>query len=113
VRSVAGALEVHHAVEAGEGGAVALVTVGVELLLGEDIPTVLYRADVRKLRMVPSERHSARGRGAAQWGAASWSGRVIGGVNIPRRRTRPSWPAGECVSICKIAVYGWQVVSGQ
>jgi hypothetical protein len=38
---VAGAREVDHAVEAGEGCAVALVAVAVELLLCEDISTVL------------------------------------------------------------------------
>lgn len=42
--SVAVALEVHHAVQAGEAGAITLVTVRVQLLLGEDIPTVLFAA---------------------------------------------------------------------
>ena len=35
--AVGGASEVHHAVEAGEGSAMALVAVGVEFLLGEDV----------------------------------------------------------------------------
>ena len=38
---VAAAGKVNHAVEAGEGCAVALVAMAVELLLGEDISTVL------------------------------------------------------------------------
>jgi hypothetical protein len=41
VRFVARALEMHHAVKAGEGCAIALIAVPVELLLREDIPTVL------------------------------------------------------------------------
>lgn len=41
---VAGALEVHHAVETGEGGAIALIAMGIKFLLGEDIPTALDAA---------------------------------------------------------------------
>ena len=37
------ALEVDHAVQAGIGGAIALVAVAIELLLSEDIPAVLLR----------------------------------------------------------------------
>lgn len=43
VGSVAGAVKVHHAVEAGVGGGVALVAMGVEFLLGEDISTGLVK----------------------------------------------------------------------
>lgn len=49
MRSVAGAVEVHHAVEAGEGRPIALVSMAVELLLGEDVPTVLFAAVHRQL----------------------------------------------------------------
>ena len=42
--AVAVALKVHHAVQAGERGAIALVAMGIEFLLGEDIPTALHAA---------------------------------------------------------------------
>jgi len=45
VGAIAGALEVHHAVEAGVGGGVALVAVSIELLLGEDVAAVLRAQD--------------------------------------------------------------------
>jgi hypothetical protein len=41
---VAVALEMDHAVEAGEGGAITLIAVAVEFLLGEDVSTVLFAA---------------------------------------------------------------------
>lgn len=41
MRTVLCAVEVDHAVEAGEGGAATLVTMGVELLLRQDIAAVL------------------------------------------------------------------------
>jgi hypothetical protein len=41
---VAVALEVGHAIEAGEGSAITLVAVAVELLLGENVSTVLFAA---------------------------------------------------------------------
>jgi hypothetical protein len=41
--AILGASEVHHAVETGEGGAVAAVAVGIELLLGENIAAGLRR----------------------------------------------------------------------
>jgi hypothetical protein len=41
VGSVAVPLKVHHAVETGERGAIALVAMGIEFLLSEDIPTIL------------------------------------------------------------------------
>lgn len=41
MRSILGALEVHHAVNAGEGCAATLVSMRVELLLGEDVTTGL------------------------------------------------------------------------
>jgi len=42
VRLVAGALEVHHTIEAGERGAVALVAMAIKFLLGEDITAALF-----------------------------------------------------------------------
>lgn len=41
MRAILGAVEVCHAVEAGVGSAAALVAMAVELLLGEDISTLL------------------------------------------------------------------------
>lgn len=40
--SIIGAREVYHAINAGEGGAVATIAVRVKLLLGEDIPARLF-----------------------------------------------------------------------
>lgn len=37
------AFEVDHTVQASIGGAIALVAMAIELLLGEDIPTVLLQ----------------------------------------------------------------------
>jgi hypothetical protein len=41
--AIFGASKVHHAVETGEGGAVAAVAVGIELLLGENVAAGLSR----------------------------------------------------------------------
>lgn len=63
VGSVAGAREVHHAVEAGVGCAIALVPVRVQLLLGEDVTAVLVsRSQLQCL--------SRRARGASR--SARW-----------------------------------------
>lgn len=60
--AVAVALKVHHAVQAGEGGAIALVAMGIEFLLGEDIPTALHAA-VGGQRLSCHRSSSWRGRG--------------------------------------------------
>ena len=43
MRPVRCSLEVYHAVNAGKGRAVTLVAMGIELLLGKDVTTVLER----------------------------------------------------------------------
>lgn len=68
--AVAVALKVHHAVQAGEGGAIALVAMGIEFLLGEDIPTALHAA-VGGQRLSCHRSSSWRGRG----GVASAGGK--------------------------------------
>ena len=74
VSLVAGALKVDHAVQAGVRCAIALVAMAVKLLLGKDIPTVLFAA-VRSQR--PSDDSSA----------AHLQGRVVqsGGWSAARR----------------------------
>ena len=42
--SVAGTFKVHHAVQAGVGGAITLIAVGIEFLLGENISAALHAA---------------------------------------------------------------------
>lgn len=39
--SVAGPVKVHHAVQTGVRGAIALIAMGIEFLLGEDVPAAL------------------------------------------------------------------------
>jgi hypothetical protein len=61
--SVAGALEVDHAVQAGVGCAIALVAVGVQLLLSEDIPTVLLAAVRSQRPLYTVVQRTSRGEG--------------------------------------------------
>lgn len=103
--SVAGPLEMHHAVQAGEGCAVALVAVAIQLLFREDVPTVLFAA-VRSQRPSTVQLQGLRGPiGAAEGGMAP-----RGNINTPRRRTTP-W--SRRVSLCKLAVNSWRGLSGR
>lgn len=51
--AVFGAVEVHHAVDAGKGGAATLVGMRVQLLLGEDVSTVLFKGRAGQLHGIP------------------------------------------------------------
>jgi len=86
VGSVAGALKVDHAVQAGIGRAIALVAMGIKLLLGKDIPTILLAGVRSQWPLYGSSAVHGQGRGSNGGAEGSW-GR--GSVNIPRRRTRP------------------------
>ena len=68
--------EVHHAVEAGKGRAIALVAVAVKLLLCEDVSTVLSRHSQHTMHVYAG----AHGGGEVNMGH---------GAQVPRRRTTP------------------------
>jgi hypothetical protein len=70
VGSVAGALEVRHAVQAGIRCAIALVAVAVELLLGKDIPTVLFAAVRSQRPLIGSSAACLQGGGVQ---SGSWA----------------------------------------
>ena len=59
VRSVVVAVEMDHAVQAGEGGASTLVAMLVEGFLGQDIAAGLSRQDINKRGSVAHERQES------------------------------------------------------
>lgn len=99
---IAGALEMHHAVETSIRGAIALVAMGIEFLLGEDVPTVLFAA-VRRLAFHFFGDYSVfiivQGCSGPQVRACCHGGREQkckhSGGHLPRRKTRPWWAFGE------------------
>lgn len=78
VRSVLGSVEVHHAIYAGKGRAVAAVPVRVELLLGEDIAAVLQRTTLSVHERYCSQYRHLRTKPVAGREAASGLGCAVG-----------------------------------
>ena len=63
---VRGAGKVDHAVEAGKGRAIALVTVAIEFLLGENVSTALERHSQLAMRRQGRGRHGGQRAGVGR-----------------------------------------------
>lgn len=83
MRSVLGAIEVNHTIDAGKGGTATLAAVGIKFLLGEDITTALCRETVSNSLGSPQTRRACKLRRYSFFARTSQENDTIVGIIHP------------------------------